>query len=64
MIKQKLIFVKNDYTYEANKLLTEGWRIANIIPAKTSPETHTVYYGAYVVLEKQKEEKINEEDIS
>ena len=55
---QKLILVEKDYTYEIDGYLLDGWRVVSVTPAiKCVDKYDTAFYGAYVVIEKEGDEK-------
>lgn len=54
---QKIKFIERSYTGEVNTMLDEGWYIVCLYPV--APHTNQNSYesfGAYVILEKDKEE--------
>lgn len=58
---QKIIYIDDKYTSEVNEELSKGWKIISVSPVSThTGEGYTYHFGAYVVLEKNK--NINEDN--
>ena len=48
----KIIYIDGKYTNEVDIKLSEGWKVISVNPV-FSHTTHTYFFGAYVVLEKE-----------
>ena len=54
---QKIKFIERSYTGDVNAMLDEGWYIVCLYPIAPYNNQHSYEsFGAYVVLEKDKEE--------
>ena len=55
---QQILLVEKNLTHEINSLLEQGWRVVSVTPAvKHTGKYDTSFYGVYVVIEKDGDEK-------
>ena len=53
---QKILFIDDSYTQTVNSYLEHGWNVVSISPVMNCAGKHTTTWcGAYVVIEKSKE---------